>query len=126
NAEPPAALDVEAVPFGVPPRAHEDEEIRLALAPEKFVARLRDLFALSAHEQVAPLRQRRDECDRADAAELLRGEHHPRIPGMQRKGEHAAAKFGDATVMVNRTEVFEQQFGLLQRFWVRRFKPPES
>jgi hypothetical protein len=108
NAERTAALHVELPPLRESPRAHEDEEIGLALAAEDVLARLVHPLALAAQQDVAALRKRRDQRRRAHAAEFMRREQHAGIARMRRERGHAAAHRRQRVLMIERAEIVQQ------------------
>ena len=70
---------------------HEGEEIGLALTAEDILARFVHPLAFAFEQDVAALREGRDQRRGAHAAEFLGGEEHSRIPRMRGEGCHAAA-----------------------------------
>ena len=97
DPEPRATLGIEAALFRVAKGAHQNEKVGFRVAAEDIIAIFARLFAFKAAQEIAALRERRDQRDRRNAAILLRGQEHARVTRMDRKREHAPTERGDVS-----------------------------
>ena len=124
DAQLAARVHAELVVERKTPGAHQNPKIRRRLFAEQIFPRRIHFLAAIAQQQIASLRQRRDEARLMHAAVCLRREQHPRITRMQRKRQHLAADLRDF-VFVNRAQVRQQLLRVRQRNFIRCFQPAE-
>ena len=112
----------EFFPLRIREDPHQHLKVRNAGAKE-FGTFFLDLF-IRPHEHRAGLRKGSDQRRRAHAAEILCGEKHPRIAGMNGKTQHPAAGRRDFAA-VRGPEIVEQSFRTRQSLRFGRIDPAE-
>ena len=122
NAELAQDIDSKFILHRKPPRADQNPKIRRILGAKEFIACLQNVLSRFAHQQVAALRQSRDEARVIYTAIFLCGQKHARVPGMDRKRKHPAAEVRNAGLL-QRSQIHQQMLGMIQSFLGRWLEP---